>query len=179
MQTNRILLGALALLATGIASFAAGKSTSQGMPTAQPGKEHKWLASLAGEYTAKVGGMLGESEGTNRIESVLGGLWTVTHFETTIMNQPFKGIEIIGFDPLKKKFVSVWVDSMSTTLATMEGTYDAETKTLTMKGQSFDMEGNEAEMVNTTKYGDNGMVFAMNMEGVPVPTMTIDYARKK
>lgn len=182
MQARRISLGALALLVTGVAGFATGKSFPQDAPMAQAGKEHKWLATHAGDYTAKVGGMMGESEGTNKIESVLGGLWIVTHFESSMMGQPFKGMEIMGYDPGKEKFVSVWVDSMSTTLSPMEGTYDAEAKTLTMKGQSVGQDGEVGEMVNVTEYKESGMAFTMSMAGPDgglMPMMTIDYTRKK
>jgi len=182
MQSGRIVLGALALLVTTAAGFAAGKSIPQDAPMAQAGKEHKWLASHAGDYTAKMSGMMGESEGTNKIESVLGGLWNVTHLESSMMGQPFQGIEILGYDPQKKMFVSVWVDSMSTTLSTMEGTYDAETKKLTMKGESVGQDGEVGEMVNVTEYKGDAMAFTMSMKGPDgglMPLMTIDYARKK
>jgi len=182
MQSGRIVLGALALLATGVAGFAAGKSFPQDAPMAQAGKEHKWLATHAGEWNAKVGGMMGESEGTNKVESVLGGLWNVSHFESEMMGQPFQGMEILGYDPQKGKFVSAWVDSMATTLAVMEGTYDAETRKLTMKGQSVGMDGQPAEVVNVTEYKDDAMAFTMNMAGPDgglMPVMTIEYSRKK
>lgn len=179
MQMNKRILGTLALLVTGVAGFAAGKSLAQDVPMAEVGKEHKWLASLAGEYTAKVGGMMGESDGTHRIESTLGGFWNVTHFESTMMGQPYKGIELLGYDPVKAKFVSVWADSMNPILTSLEGTYDVDTKTLTMRGPSIGLDGAEAEMVNSTKFGDTGMVFTMNIEGLAAPLMTIDYTRKK
>ena len=55
-----MFLGAVALLATGVAGFTAGQSTSQDSPAPPQSKEHKWLASLTGEYTGKVGGALGK-----------------------------------------------------------------------------------------------------------------------
>lgn len=176
MNSNKALLGTLALLTIGVIGFATGKSMSQDAPVAEPGKEHKWLASLAGEYTGRVGGMLGESDSKTEIESTLGGFWTISHFEGSLMGRPYKGMEIIGFDPLKKKFVSVWVDSMNPLMQPLEGTYDGETKTLTMRGQSVGLDGMEAEMVNTTKFSDSGMVFTMNIAGTPL--MTIDSSRK-
>ena len=178
MQVNRTILGALALLGTGVAGFAAGTATTQDAPIAQAGKQHEWLATHAGTYSAKVGGMMGESEGTNKIESALGGLWNVSHFESSMMGQPFQGMEILGYDPMKEKFVSVWVDSMSTRLSVMEGTYDAEKKALTMRGPTIGMDGQEATMVNVTTYRDGGMTFAMSMEGDAAPVMTIDYEKK-
>lgn len=177
MQTNKMLFGILALIATGVAGFAAGKSAAQEFPTAEPGKEHKWLASLAGEYSARVAGMMGESEGTNKIESKLGGFWNVTHFESKMMGQPFKGIELLGYDPLKEKYVAVWVDSMTPLLTVLEGTYDADSQTLTMRGESRGLDGMSAEMVNTTKFTDGDMAFSMSVEGAEM--MTVDYKRKK
>lgn len=176
MQKNRTILSALALIATGVAGFAAGKSAPQDMHAVEPGKEHKWLATLAGEYSAKVGGMMGESDGTNSIENVLGGFWNVTRFESKMMGEPFEGLEILGFDPEKGKFVSVWVDSTTPKIAALEGTYDADTKTLTMRGPSIGMDGGAAEMMNTTVFSDRGMAFTMHIEGAPL--MTIDYTRK-
>jgi hypothetical protein len=179
MKTNRTILGALALLATGVAGFAAGRAVPQASFAPPLGEEHRWLASLAGEYTTRMGGMLGESDGTSRIETSLGGLWSVRHFEGELMGQPFDGMEVLGFDPLKEKFVSVWVDSVTPLLMTMEGTYDADTRTLTMRGLSRGMDGEEAEMVNTTVVRDGGMTWTMNIEGVPDPMMTIDFTRKR
>ncbi|MEM7168404.1 MAG: DUF1579 family protein [Planctomycetota bacterium] len=179
MHANKVILGALALLVTAAAGFAAGTANSQEAAKSPLSAEHKWLASLAGDYTVKVSGMMGESDGTHRIESKLGGLWSVSHFESKMMGQPFQGLEVMGFDPLKKKFVSIWVDSMNPLMTTLEGTYDADTKTLTMRGLSRGMDGEKAEMVNTTKFRDGGMVFSMNIEGTPGPLMTIDYNQKK
>ncbi len=177
MQANKMRFGALALIATGVAGFAAGKSAAQDYPTAEPGKQHKWLASLAGDYSAKVAGVMGESDGTNKIESQLGGFWNVTHFESKMMGQPFSGIELLGYDPLKEKYVAVWVDSMTPLLTVLEGTYDADTQTLTMRGDSTGLDGMRAEMVNTTKFEDGDMAFSMSVDGAEM--MTVDYKRKK
>ncbi len=174
MQANKIIIGTLVLFATGVAGFAAGKTSQVATP---PGAEHELLARLAGEYTAKVGGMLGETDGAARIETVLGGLWSIRHFESTMMGQPYTGMDIVGFDPLKQKYVSVWTDSVTPLLMPMEGTYDADTKTLTMRGISRGMDGEEAEMVTTTEFRDRGMFFRMKIADAPF--MTIDYTAKK
>lgn len=179
MQTSTMMFGTFALLAASVAGFAAGRTIPQDAPMTELGKEHQWLASHAGEYSAQVGGMFGEADGSSRIESALGGLWSIKHFESTMMGQPYQGIEILGFDPLREKFVSVWVDSMTPLLMTMEGTYDEGTKTLTMRGESTGMDGERAEMVNTTEFGAEGTVFTMNIEGEPAPLMIIKSARKK
>ncbi len=180
MKTNHIFLAVLALVATGIAGFAVGKTTTQeAIPLVEPTKEHKWLASHAGEYAATMSGMMGTSPGTCKIENLLGGLWNVTHFETKMMGQPFNGMEILGYNPLEGKFVSVWVDSMSTMLMTMKGSFDEKTNTLTMSGMSYGMDGGQAQMTNTTTYHDKGMSYKMMMEGQDTPAITIEYVKKK
>lgn len=180
MRTNTLILVAIALLVAGAVGFAAGTTVSQdGAKSPAAGKEHAWLAAQSGEYTAKVSGALGESRATNRIETVLGGLWSLRRFEGTMMGQPFEGLEILGFDPEKGKYVSVWVDSMTPKVMMTEGVYDADTKTLKMRGPSTGMDGQVAEMINTIVYDDTGMTFSMHMEGMPEAMMTIDYDRKK
>ncbi|MEM7227460.1 MAG: DUF1579 family protein [Planctomycetota bacterium] len=179
MKTNTMIIGALALLATGITSYAVGKTASQDAPMSAATKEHAWLAKHAGNYTATTSGMMGGAAAANRIDSVMGGLWNVSHFETTMMGQPFKGMEILGYDPEQKKFVSVWIDSMTPKLMTMEGEYDKESKTLTMRGISTGMDGEQAEMVNTTVFDDTGMTFSMSIEGMDEPVYIIDYDRAK
>ncbi len=177
MNMNRTILVLVALLATGIVSFAAGRSASQEAPATPASKELQWLDSLAGEYNIKMGGVTGEADGTSTVETSLGGLWSIRRLETTAMGQPFTGLELLGYDPLKKKFVSAWVDSMTPLLVTSEGTYDADSNTLTMHGISRGMDGEEAEMVNTMEFGDDGMLFTMNIEGVPL--VTVEYVRKE
>jgi hypothetical protein len=176
MQTNRKILGVLALLATSVAAFAAGRTTSQDAAQAALGEKHQWLTTLNGKYTTKMGGVLGEGDGRSQIETAHGGLWSIRHFQSTVMNQPYSGMEILGFDPLKEKYVSVWIDSMTPLVLTTEGTYDAATKTLTMQGLSRGMDGEVGEIVNTTEFRDGGMVFTMNIEGQPI--FTLDYTRK-
>ena len=181
MQTRKWILGAIVSIVVcgaGFVGFAAGKATSQeSFPIVQPGKEHQWISTLAGEYTTKMAGMMGEEAGTSKTESILGGLWNVTHYDSKMMGQPFKGIEIFGYDTVRQKYVSVWVDSMSTSLTTLEGSYDQATKTLTMRGKSTGMDGQEAVMVNRTKFRKDGMLFEMSMEGEGGPMMAIDYNR--
>jgi hypothetical protein len=61
-----------------------------------------------------------------------GGRWLVTDFDGTFMGAPFIGHEVIGYDPVAKKYVLNWVDSMATSFATGEGLYNPQTKTLTL-----------------------------------------------
>src|SRR5262245_36614956 len=61
-----------------------------------------------------------------------GGLWLVGDFKGGFEKMPFQGKSLESYDAKKKKYVSVWVDSMGPTPMLSEGTYDKEKKTLTM-----------------------------------------------
>jgi hypothetical protein len=63
---------------------------------------------------------------------LLGGRWLITDFDGTFMGAPFIGHEVLGYDPLAKKYVLNWVDGTATSFATGEGLYNPQTKTLTL-----------------------------------------------
>jgi len=52
-----------------------------------------------------------------------------------MMGMPFEGIGINGYDNLKKKFVSTWIDNMGTMIVMSTGTFDPATKTFTYMGE--------------------------------------------
>jgi hypothetical protein len=61
-----------------------------------------------------------------------GGRWLVTDFDGTFLGAPFIGHEVLGYDPIAKKYLVNWVDSMATSFSTGEGIYNPQTKTLTL-----------------------------------------------
>src|SRR4029077_11083922 len=79
-----------------------------------------------------------ESKGTATRKGVMGGRYVVMDV-TGKMQMPdqsgkmkdmqFKGMAIEGYDNVKKKFVSSWIDNMGTMILNSEGTYDAASKT--------------------------------------------------
>src|SRR5947209_19702194 len=90
----------------------------------QPGPEHKVLKQKEGtwETTMQAGGM--EYKGAVTFKMELGGLWLVGSLESDLGGQKFYGKSLDTYDAAKKKYVSLWFDSMSTTPLAMEGTYD-------------------------------------------------------
>ena len=42
-----------------------------------------------------------------------------------MMGQPFSGVGIDGYDNLRKKYVTTWIDTMGTGIFSMEGTASA------------------------------------------------------
>ena len=96
----------------------------------------------------------------------------------------FVGHGIDGFDTLEKRFVTMWVDSMSTQRMVFEGTHDVATKTLTMTGEGYDpMTGKLTRYRTETEMKDpDSMIFRMfkpGESGTDVETMRIEYKRGK
>ena len=62
----------------------------------------------------------------------------------------FKGMGVEGYDNVKKKFVSSWIDNMGTGIQFSEGTYDPATKTFTLHERN----GNDARNENASPRSD-------------------------
>jgi len=158
-------------------------------PLPQPGPEHAVLTHDVGSWDATVEMMMGPPDAPPTVSkgvennTLVGGLWLVTDFKSTMMDQPFQGHGIAGWDPNKKKYVSNWVDSMSTGINIGESTYDAATKTMTGWIEGPDMTGKISKMRAVTQYKDpDTRVFTMYMtgpDGKEVQTMKITYTRRK
>jgi hypothetical protein len=147
----------------------------------KPGPEHEVLKKLEGTWDATMNFAGMESKGTMVWKMDLGGLWLTSNFEGDFGGMKFQGRGFDSYDPMKKKYVAVWLDSMSTSPMTMEGTYNADTKTLTMVGEGPGVDGKPTKhkMESHIKDADN-IVSKMSMgEGAGAMTFEIVYKRKK
>jgi hypothetical protein len=104
-----------------------------------PPPEAKELARFVGTWDVAVKSyMPGAPEpmtmqGTDESKLVCNGLWLLT--KVTGHGMPFSGIAFSGFDTAKKKYVGVWVDSMSAQPSLSEGTFDAKTSQFAYQGE--------------------------------------------
>ena len=107
---------------------------------ATPGEPHKLFATLAGSWTTTTkewmepGKPPTESTGTAELKMLLDGRFLYQEFNGQMMGQPFNGIGIDGYDNIRKKYVTAWMDSMGTGIFLMEGTASPDGKTITLKG---------------------------------------------
>lgn len=105
-----------------------------------PGAAHKALAPFIGEWKAEIktwmapGEPPAESKGTAKATWILDGRYVQEEFNGDFMGQPFRGMSLTGYDNVRGKYRSVWVDNMSTTIVTSEGGLDAAGKVLTLNG---------------------------------------------
>jgi uncharacterized protein DUF1579 len=155
-----------------------------------PGAEHKMLESKAGKWHGKgkfwqtPDGQPMESEMDTEYTMSMGRFLTdTTHSD--MMGMPFEGHGVTGFDNMKKKYVATWMDNMGTGILSMEGTYDAASKTMTLSGDCPDpMAGKATPMKMITKENDANS-FVMEMQctdaksGKLFKCMEITYTRAK
>ena len=108
-----------------------------------PGGPHKVLASMAGSWTTKTRAWMEpdkppmEGTGTCEQKMLLDGRYLLQEYTGEMMGSPFTGINLIGYDNHTKKYVSIWVDSMSTGIYYFEGTASADGKIITQEN-SYD-----------------------------------------
>lgn len=193
-MTNSKSMACLAVALIGIAARSSAYAQDGGAPAPpSPTAEHKILAEEAGTWDASVKAFMAGpdappmvSKGVEVNEVLPGGLWVISRFKGEFGGMPFEGHGQLGYDPIKKKFVGTWIDSMSPTIMSMEGTYDAKTKTLTYKGENIDPASKAKytqTMVTTTK-ADGTRVFTLSMstpggEAKEAKMMEITYTKRK
>lgn len=105
-----------------------------------PGDMHKMLAKQDGTWDNEMTmwmepgkpPMVSKSTSVNKM--IMGGRYQQSNYSGKMMGEPFEGISILGYDNLKKKFVSSWIDNSGTGIMNMEGSYDPATKSITLSG---------------------------------------------
>jgi hypothetical protein len=154
----------------------------------QPGKEHKALEKFVGTWDAEVTTWMDpsappeKSTGTMVITSVLDGRWLREDFTGTFMQQPFTGIGYWGYDNIQKKYVSTWMDSMSTMVMTSTGTFDEKTQAFSHASECIQPDGTKCKGRDVVKMTDNDH-FVMEMYSTKpgekeTKCMEIKYTRK-
>lgn len=181
MKSMRLLLATTAVLVLTISG-----AWAQEFP--KPSAEHEQLKLLAGEWDAQIkchqpGKGLEESKGTYSGKLDVGGFFLVTKFDGEIGGQPFQGRGFSGYDPTKKKYVGVWIDSMSPAIYQTEGEFDKSGKTYNeiMEGPSPDGKPMKMRMTTEVKDADHLLfkMFAPGEDGKEAMMMEIAYSRKK
>lgn len=104
-----------------------------------PGEHHKVLANLEGIWTTRTRSWMGpdtpptESTGTCVQKLILDGHYLQQEYAGDMMGKPFTGINLLGYDNQTGKYVSVWLDSMSTGIFYFVGTASADGRTITQE----------------------------------------------
>src|SRR5437762_13844213 len=109
------------------------------------GPEHDAFKKLEGTWTAKVKMGDNESAGTMTYKMECGGLWLTSDFRGEFDGQKFQGRGVEGYDPEKKKYVSVWGDCLSTREIFLEVTYGNEEQADVLTGHARGRDGKRDE----------------------------------
>jgi hypothetical protein len=153
-----------------VASILGASATAQ--QPAKPTAEHKILANDEGTWDATIKSFTAGpdaepmiSKGSEVYTVLTGGLWVLSKFEGDFGGVKFEGRGQFGYDPIKKKYIGTWIDSLSPNLSVLEGDYDAKTRTMTYVGEGVAPEGTKytQKMVTVTK-DDGSRVFTLYMK---------------
>ena len=169
----------------------------QMMELSKLNENHKMLATTAGtwSYTVKMwmdpNGKPIESTGTATRKAIMDGRYVSGEYrgkfkmpgpDGKMTDMDFTGMSMDGYDNVKKKFVSGWVDSMGTGIMVTEGTYDAASKSITYTGEFEMMPGTKEkvrEVIKLTDANHMTMEYYEDRGQGEAKTMEIDYTKKK
>lgn len=153
-----------------------------------PSAAHKEMAKKAGSWNVSIRSWMSpdespnESTGTSEVKSILDGRFILEEFSSQMQGNPYKGIGFMGYDNRTSKFVSTWMDSMSTSVMWLEGTASADGKTITQTGKYDDPIRGTVEYRGVTKLvNDNTFEFELfnkDKSGKEWKTMELKYTRK-
>lgn len=107
------------------------------MKAGTPGEHHRHLAELEGRWNAVVKSRWApdkpweESKGEMDYKVVMGGRYLHMFFKGEMSGMPFEGAGTIAYDNAMKKYVSTWMDSMSTACMVSYGDCDPSHKVIT------------------------------------------------
>ncbi len=173
--------GILAAL-TAFAVFLAGAGLTAQQPEIKAGPEHEKLKESVGTWEATVKSMGNESKGTLQCKMGLNGIWMLEHFKSDFGGMPFEGHGATTYDPAKKKYVNVWIDSMVTSPMISEGTYDKASKTMTLVGNMPTPDGKSMKVTMTTVSKDaDTKLFTLKgagPDGTEMEMLQITYKRQ-
>jgi len=143
-MTTLVLAAALGAGSAGRTQVLSQEGQGKPMPTpdemmqmweklSTPGPQHAEFQEAVGNWNTEMKWWMGPgdpqvSAGTSQMELLLAGRYLKESYKCDMQGKPFEGIAVVGYDNYKKKYVTTWIDSMSTGIMMMEGTRDEATR---------------------------------------------------
>lgn len=155
----------------------------------EAGEHHKHLQAFIGDwklavkYRMEPEGEWQESASESETEWMFDGRYIKEEVEGEMSeDMKFAGLGITGYDNLKKKYVSVWMDNMSTSMMISEGACDESCKVFTFVGESIDpMTGKTQKNRSVLRVLNNDKhlmeMFSTGPDGKEFKNMEIAYTR--
>jgi uncharacterized protein DUF1579 len=175
------------------------KMMNQMVELGKVNENHKLLTDLDGNWNYTIKFWMNpdpnakpqESNGTATRKSIMDGRYVLMDV-TGRMQMPgadgkmkdviFRGMATEGYDNVKKKFVSSWIDNMGTGIEFSEGTYDPATKSFTYTSEIEPVPGMKSQVREVVKVADKDdmtLEWYENQGGQEKRTMEINYTRVK
>ena len=124
-----------------------------------------------------------ESEGTSEAKWVMGNRYVRQEVKGSFGGMEFNGVGVTGYDNLKKKYVSAWIDNMGTGIATATGEVDKTGKVFTFTGEEIDpSSGKTIKGRDVTTLNGDGTIkteFYKLVDGKEIKVMEIISTKKK
>ncbi len=119
--------------------------------------------------------------GTSTYKMKHGGLWLVSELDAKMPQGPFTGQGIDTYDSVKKKYISIWIDSMSSSPVITRRRTQQRRKDTDVEWKGPGMDGNITDIKTVTEIiSKDKHVFKMWMGDTQGDAMmTINYSRKK
>jgi len=155
---------------------------------AEPGEFHKKLEPMIGEWTYKASFIMAPDQPAMEMNGAATRKWIMDgrfmQDDSTGVGIPFKGLGINGYDNQLKKYVSAWVDSMTTSIGYSIGEVDAAGKTFTYHREEYSpIYGQRVKARDVIKIMDNDHhemeFYTIPPSGKEMRSGTIKFTRKK
>ncbi len=177
----------LLLAALSLTSVAAVHVVQDPQDTPKPLPQHALLTKHVGVWDAVViAHMPDGTEQRNKGKMTtrkLADFHTIDDFESEFMGAPFVGHGTNSYCPVRKKYLSTWIDSMTGAPMLLLGDYDEKTKELTMVGEAFGQSGKLEPCRAVTRFVDDEhfhwSFFGAGPDGKEMQFMRIEYTRRK
>ncbi|HEX6191706.1 MAG TPA: DUF1579 domain-containing protein [Chitinophagaceae bacterium] len=144
------------------------------------GEPQKMLAKSTGNWNGQVVWWMGQnapadtSMTTVSNKMIMGDRFLVSSYKGNMMGMPFEGTSTTGYDNAKKVYISTWIDNMSSGIMTMEGPYDAASKSIVMTGEMVSpVDGRTCKLKQVMRMVDD-KTHIMEMYG-PDPMTGVQY----
>ncbi|MGE3181366.1 MAG: DUF1579 domain-containing protein [Phycisphaerae bacterium] len=131
-------------------------ATQMMMEMGTPGDHHAHMDQLVGEWDMDckfwMAGPDAEpmvTTGKMTREMILGGRYLTEHYSGNFGGMPFEGHGLMAYDNMQKKYIGLWIDSMSTAIFREMGTCDDAGKVFTFYGENPDPETGGKKMKKT------------------------------
>ena len=161
---------------------------------AKPNANHKLLGELTGTWNYVLKISMGpnkpvvETDGIVVRKAIMDGRYYLADFAVEMLpgadgklqKANFKGKSIEGYDNVKRKFVSIWIDNGSTGPTTFEGTYDPAARSLTYTSETEQQPGKKTKVREVIKVTDSNhyrLDWYEEHGGREIKTIEISYTR--